>query len=219
MPRNWYECCHERSWNHLLSGRIWIQKRPFKYGEEDSLENNDAVLIRMAQNGDYRSIESLHDRYRPSIYSYFYYRVAEVATAEDLTSEVFVRMVEKIDTYEPCGRPFLSWLYTIANNLRVDHFRQTNRQPLSQLSESLPAVQSTPPSSTELRLWEECFRSALLCLTEDQRLVIIGKFIEERTNEEMAAVLQKPEGAIKSLQHRALAALRKEIERTGCYEL
>jgi hypothetical protein len=88
MPRNWYECCHERSWNHLLSGRIWIQKRPFKYGEEDSLENNDAVLIRMAQNGDYRSIESLHDRYRPSIYSYFYYRVAEVATAEDLTSEV-----------------------------------------------------------------------------------------------------------------------------------
>jgi RNA polymerase sigma-70 factor (ECF subfamily) len=129
-----------------------------------------------------------------------------------------VRMVEKIDTYESRGRPFLAWLYTIANNLRVDHFRQTNRQPLSPLSESLPGVQSTPPSSTELRLWEECFRSALLCLTEDQRLVIIGKFIEERTNEEMAALLQKPEGAIKSLQHRALAALRKEIERTGCYE-
>ena len=205
-------------WKIFLSGRIWIQKLAFNPDEENSLENNDEVLIRGAQNGDYRSLEALHDRYRPSIYSYFYYRVEEVATAEDLTSEVFVRMIEKIDTYEPRGKPFLSWLYTIANNLRVDHFRQTSRQPLSQLNESLPAVQNPPHSSAEHRLWEECLRAALQSLTEDQRLVIIGKFIEDRSNEEMAALLQKPEGAIKSLQHRALAALRKAIEQIGCYE-
>jgi RNA polymerase sigma-70 factor (ECF subfamily) len=205
-------------WNNFIPGRIWIQKRPFKHNEEDSLPENDEVLIRGAQNGNYVSLETLHDRYRPAIYAYFYYRVEEVATAEDLTSEVFVRMVEKIDTFEPRGRPFLSWLYAIANNLRVDHFRQVSKQPLSVLDESLPGVQETPSTSTEIHLWEECLRKALKSLTEDQRLVIIGKFIEDRSNEEMAALYQKPEGAIKSLQHRALAALRKVIERIGCYE-
>jgi RNA polymerase sigma-70 factor (ECF subfamily) len=144
--------------------------------------------------------------------------VDDVATAEDLTSEVFVRMVEKIETFEARGRPFLAWLYAIANNLRVDHFRKTSRQPVSPLDESIPMQQASPTSSAEDRLWEECLRKAIKNLTEDQQQVILGKFIEERSNEEMAALLQKPEGAIKSLQHRALAALRKEIERTGCYE-
>jgi RNA polymerase sigma-70 factor (ECF subfamily) len=207
-----------QSWMNFLASRIWIEQQTFKPDEEDSLQNNDEVLIRKAKNGDFTSLEMLHDRYRPSIYAYFYYRVAEVVTAEDLTSEVFVRMVEKIDTFEARGRPFLSWLYTIANNLRVDHFRKTSRHPVSQLDESLPTEHIGPAPSAEGRLWEECLRLALKSLTEDQRQVIVGKFIEDRSNEEMAALLQKPEGAIKSLQHRALAALRKAIERTGCYE-
>jgi RNA polymerase sigma-70 factor (ECF subfamily) len=204
--------------DYILSGRIWIRKSPLKLDEEDTLPDNDEELIHRAQKGDYKGLETLHDRYRPSIYAYFYYRVEEVATAEDLTSEVFVRMVEKIDTYEPRGKPFLAWLYAIANNLRVDHFRQTGRQPLSQLNEDIPAAQISPHSSTELRFWEECLKKALQKLTEDQRLVVIGKFIEERSNEEMADLMQKPEGAIKSLQHRALSALRKVIEQIGCYE-
>lgn len=158
----------QQSWGNFLAGRIWIEQLTFNPDEEDSLPTNDDVLIRKVQFGDFRSLETLHDRYRPSIYSYFYYRVAEVATAEDLTSEVFVRMVEKIDTYEPRGRPFLSWLYAIANNLRVDHFRKTSRQPLSQLDESLPIVQNSPPSSAEDRLLEECLQKALKNLTEDQ---------------------------------------------------
>lgn len=182
----------KQKWTNYLAGSIWIEHQTFNPDEEDSLRNNDDLLIRMAQNGDLRSLEMLHDRYRPSICSYFYYRVDEVATAEDLTSEVFVRMVEKIDRYEPRGRPFLSWLYAIANNLRVDHFRNTSRQPLSQLDESLPIVQNSPPSSAEDRLWEECLRNALKNLTGDQQQVIVGKFIEERSNEEMAALLQKP---------------------------
>lgn len=208
----------QQNWINLFTGRIWIEQYPFKPAEEETLHDDDELLIRKAQKGDFRCLETLHDRYRPSIYSYVHYRVDEVATAEDLTSEVFVRMVEKIDTYEPRGRPFLSWLYAIANNLRMDHYRMTNRQPLSQLNESIPVVQKSPPSSAENHLWEECLRKALKCLTEDQQLVIVGKFIEEHSNEEMASLLQKPEGAIKSLQHRALAALRKAIESIGCYE-
>jgi RNA polymerase sigma-70 factor (ECF subfamily) len=206
------------NWIIFLSGRIWIRKSPLKLDEEDTLPDNDEELIHRAQKGDYKSLETLHDRYRLSIYAYFYYRVEEVATAEDLTSEVFVRIVEKINAYEHRGRPFLAWLYAIANNLRVDHYRQTGRQPLSQLNDIIHAEQKSPHSSTELRLWEECLKKALQKLTEDQRLVVIGKFIEERSNEEMAALLQKPEGAIKSLQHRALSALRKVIEQIGCYE-
>ncbi len=208
----------KQSWRYFSAGRIRIEQPAFNPGEEDSLYDNDEILIRKAKNGDFEGLEMLHERYRPSIYSYFYYRVDEVATAEDLTSEVFVRMVEKIDTFEPRGRPFLSWLYAIANNLRVDHFRKTSRQPLSQLDESLAIVQNGPPITAEDRLWEECLRKALKYLTEDQQQVIVGKFIECRSNEEMAVLLRKPEGAIKSLQHRALAALRKVIERIGCYE-
>jgi RNA polymerase sigma-70 factor, ECF subfamily len=203
---------------NFLSGRIWIEQSTFNPDEENALPNSDEVLIRKAQKGEYASLEMLHDRYRPSIYAYFYYRVDDVATAEDLTSEVFVRMVEKIDAYESRGRPFLAWLYAIANNLRVDHFRKTGRQPLSPLDESIPILQNSPPSSAEDRLWEDCLHEALKCLTEDQQLVITGKFIEDRSNEEIAVLLHKPEGAIKSLQHRALGALRKEIERIGCYE-
>ncbi len=208
----------KQNWANFLGSRIWIQENTFNPDEKDSLKPNDEELIHKAQNGDFRSLEMLHDCYRPSIYAYFYYRVDDVATAEDLTSEVFVRMVEKIESFESRGRPFLAWLYAIANNLRVDHFRKTSRQPLSELDESLPGEQSSPSSSAEDRLWEECFRKALKNLTEDQQQVIIGKFIEEHSNEEMAALLQKPEGAIKSLQHRALAALRKAIEQIGCYE-
>lgn len=182
------------------------------------MQNNDDALIRKAQNGDFASIETLHDRYRSSIYSYFYYRVEDAASAEDLTSEVFVRMVEKIDRYESRGKPFLGWLKTIANNLRVDHFRSASKLPLNTLHESLAGVERTPPAAAELHLWEDCLRQALRSLTEDQRAVIVGKFIEERTNEELADQLRKPEGAVKSLQHRALATLRKAIEQLGCYE-
>lgn len=127
----------KQGWMNFFAGRIWIEQQTFNPGEEDSLQNNDEVLIGKAQKGDFRSLGTLHDRYRPSIYSYFYYRVDEVATAEDLTSEVFVRMVEKIDTYEPRGRPFLSWLYAIANNLRVA--KPPLKSPLPQTSAEVKA--------------------------------------------------------------------------------
>lgn len=123
----------KQKWTNYLAGRIWIEQQTFNPDEEDSLRNNDDLLIRMAQNGDLRSLEMLHDRYRPSIYSYFYYRVDEVATAESLTSEVFVRMVEKIDRYEPRGRPFLSWLSALCE--------QPARGSLSQYEPA--AVEST----------------------------------------------------------------------------
>lgn len=149
----------KQSRENFLGGRIWIQQRTFNPDEEVSLHTNDEDLIHKAQNGDFRSLEILHDRYRPSIYAYFYYRVDDVPAAEDLTSEVFVRTVEKIETFESHGRPFLAWLYAIANNLRVDHFRKISRQPLSELDESLPGMQqSSPLSSVEGRLWEECQR-------------------------------------------------------------
>jgi RNA polymerase sigma-70 factor, ECF subfamily len=127
-------------------------------------------------------------------------------------------MVEKIESYEPCGHPFLAWLYSIARNLRVDHYRQTARLPLSPIDETYSGDQKPPLASVEQKITQECLRKALGALTEEQASVIIRKFIEDRSNEEVADLLQKPIGAVKSLQHRALASLRKIMEQLGCDE-
>lgn len=183
------------------------------------IDFDDAQVVQRAQAGDRQAFGLLHDRYHQAIYTYFFYRVNDVSTAEDLTAEVFVKMVEKIDKYRPKGKPVLAWLYTIARNLLTDHYRKEARTPeMLALDERLVSRSDNPAQEAERGLDEACLRAALRHLTEKQRLVIIGKFIEKRSNIEMAEILKCKEGAIKSLQHRALAALRRAIEKEGCYE-
>jgi RNA polymerase sigma-70 factor (ECF subfamily) len=150
--------------------------------------------------------------------TYVYYRVSDQATAEDLTAEVFVRMVAKIRHYRHRGKPILAWLYTIARNLTTDYYRRNGRNPRMPLDERLVAGSGNPVTAVEGRLAADCLRRALCHLTEAQKLVIVAKFVEDRSNREVARLLGKTEGAVKSLQHRALASLRRAIEKEGCYE-
>jgi RNA polymerase sigma-70 factor (ECF subfamily) len=160
-----------------------------------------------------------YKKHRPSIFNYIFYRVGDPELADDLTSDVFVRMVDKYDLSVREDRSIAPWLYAIARNLVIDHYRRTGRIGWQSLPDQAPAGEtSNPVRRAEERTLQECLMKALDYLTEDQRQVILLKFIERRTNQEIGNLLGKPEGAIKSLQHRALAGLRRALEKEPCYE-
>lgn len=181
---------------------------------------DEARLIRQAQRGDAQACAVLYDRHYDAVYRYCYYRLGDGHAAQDVAGEVFVRMVEKLDTFRPRGRPLLAWLYTIARNLVTDRYRQQGQANEVALEAAVPLADDGdgPDRLADRRLEAECLSLALAHLTEDQRQVILLKFMENLSNAQVACVLDKSEGAIKSLQHRALAALRRAIEKEGCHE-
>ena len=129
-------------------------------------------------------------------------------------------MVKRLDRYRRKKKTILPWLYTIARNLIIDHYRKEDRTPEQVPIEdlSIPAEEKIPEQHLSTMNNKDCLKNALQKLTEIQQQVIIGKFIEDRSNEEVAALTNRTIGAIKSLQHRALASLRRYIEQAGCYE-
>ncbi|NUM44263.1 MAG: sigma-70 family RNA polymerase sigma factor [Anaerolineales bacterium] len=171
--------------------------------------DNDAILVQRAQEGDKTAFVALYERYQPPVFTYVYYRVDDQALAEDLTAEVFVRMVAKIHTYHATS-PLLAWLYTIARNLIADHYREASR--VAPLHERTTMSPLDPTEEAHRRMREAELRAALKRLTEEQRQVVILKFIERRSNLQIATLLGKTEGAIKSLQHRALDTLRRLLD-------
>jgi RNA polymerase sigma-70 factor (ECF subfamily) len=185
------------------------------------MPDDQVDLIRRAQRGDAAACAALYDAHYDAVYRYCYYRVGDSDLAQDLTAEVFVRMVEKLDTYQDRGRPLLAWLYTVARNLMADAHRANGRTTHVSLDAAGPVVdrRANPVEHVERRLAADCLAAALAHLTEDQRQVILSKFVEGCTNAQVGDLLNKTEGAIKSLQHRALAALRRALEVEGCYEV
>ncbi len=185
----------------------------------DDFPEDEFSLIQQAQHGNRQALAVLHDRHYRAIFNYFALRLDDVALVEDLTADVFVRMVHKIGSFRAGKKPLLAWLYTIARNRLTDYYRAQKKEAGHlPLKEHLIAAHGSPHRETEKRLATDCLRRALRYLTQEQQQVILGKFIEERSNAEVARLLQKTEGAVKSLQHRALAALRRAIEKEGCYE-
>ena len=124
-------------------------------------------------------------------------------------------MMESIEKYSYRGAPISAWLYRIARNLVIDHQRRGNRlKPLDEV-EHTRHMSENPVELAEKRLdWEE-LRSALGELTDEQREVVVLKFVEDLQNQEVAAIVGKNEGSVKALQHRALRSLRRVLERRG----
>ena len=174
---------------------------------------DEARLIQQAKNGEPGAFSELYDRHYPAIYRYCLCRVESAAAAEDVSSEVFVRLVESIDHFEYRGRPILAWLYTIARNLVADHHRRHGRAEMVPLDEGLMGDADDPEDVANLALNEEMLTRAIEQLTEDQRQVLVLKFFEGLDNATVAQVLDKSYGAVKSLQHRGLEALRRNLGR------
>ncbi len=169
-------------------------------------------LVERAQSGDRDALEELYLLHFDRIYSYLHIAVGNRHDAEDLTTQTFLRMLESIARYRPGKAPFSAWLFRIAHNLAMDHFRATKRlQP----TEEVPEDENVAESSAEEQALEEIGRGSMLqligSLSPDQQQVLTLKFVFNFSNAEAATVLGKTEGAIKSLQHRALAQLGKQV--------
>ena len=132
-------------------------------------------LIQRAQKGNSQAYAALFDQHYDAVYRFCYFRLRDVEMAQDIASDVFVRMVEKLDTFEAHGRPLLAWLYTIARNLIIDHQRKASRVDYLPLNNTLAAdTQSNPSSHTEQALIADCLILAIQHLTEDQQQVILA---------------------------------------------
>lgn len=166
-------------------------------------------LVKRAKSGNADAFASLYDGYIERIYRYIYFRVADEQTAEDLTSHVFAKAWENLGRYKPSGAPFVAWLYTIARNAVIDHYR-TRKETIA-LDEAIALASDgpAPDEQIELHFETEALRDALRTLTEDQQQVLVLKFIAGMTTDEIAGQLGKRAGAVRALQMRALQALAR----------
>jgi RNA polymerase sigma-70 factor, ECF subfamily len=169
-------------------------------------------LVARGQQGDRDALEELYLIHFDRIYSYLHVSVGNRHDAEDLTTQTFLKMLEKIGTFKWRSAPFSAWLFRIAHNLAMDHFRARRRwQP----EEEVPEPPGEEEPSAELEAMQTIGRESMLKLIDrlspEQQQVLTLKFVFNLPNAEVAAILDKTEGAIKSLQHRALASLQKQI--------
>src|SRR3954449_8000896 len=169
-------------------------------------------LVELAQQGDREALEALYLLHFDRIYSYLHMSVGNRHDAEDLTTQTFLKMLEAIGRFRWQSAPFSAWLFRIAHNLAMDHFRARRRwQPEEDVPE--PIGSEEPPA--ELEAMQSIGRQSMMELIEklspEQQQVLTLKFVFNFPNADVAKILDKTEGAIKSLQHRALASLQKQI--------
>ena len=169
-------------------------------------------IINGAQHGNQANLSALYLRYQPGIFRYLYYRVGDYHAAEDLTSEVFERMLRFLSSFRPPSRTFSAWLFRIAQNVAVDHFRSNGRRLESPLAEDMPGGGVAPEGEVERRLNIELLKLALAELTEEQRDAVLLRFVAGMPIAETAETLNKSQDAVKGLQRRALMALREALE-------
>jgi RNA polymerase sigma-70 factor (ECF subfamily) len=171
--------------------------------------NVNTELINRAQKGDVAVIGALYEHFHLSVYRYLYYRVGNEQVAEDLTSEVFIRMLRFLSGFHPPSASFPSWLFQIARNLVADHFRSRDMKNNVELEESVISATDDIDTTVERKLNTDSLRKALDKLSEDQREVIVLRFIAGMPIAEVAQALDRSEDAIKGLQRRALIGLRE----------
>ncbi|MBK8901536.1 MAG: sigma-70 family RNA polymerase sigma factor [Anaerolineaceae bacterium] len=170
-------------------------------------------LVAQAAQGDETAVITLYQQHKTAVYTYIYYRIGgDAMLAESITADVFTRMVAQLPRFVYRGRPFLAWLYTIARHCVVDQQRRNGRVTLQPLSEHHPDTAVGPEQQAHLTLEQNRLHQAISQLSEAQRDVVILRFIEGRSVAETAELLDKTEGAVKTLTRRALAALRRQLE-------
>jgi RNA polymerase sigma-70 factor (ECF subfamily) len=171
---------------------------------------DERLLVEAAQ-GDPAKFDALYELHFDRIYFFLVSRVRDRATAEDLTSEVFHKALANLPNYEWRGAPFAAWLFRIASNAIVDHYKRSNRE--QQVDDLEHPLAQPDLSSKDLNFIERHVHFFRLVdqLPEIQRRVVCERFVEERSIREIAQRLSKTEGAIKQLQFRALQTLRAQI--------
>jgi RNA polymerase sigma-70 factor, ECF subfamily len=169
-------------------------------------------LVELAQRGDREALEALYLLHFDRIYSYLHMSVGNRHDAEDLTTQTFLRMLEAIGRFRWRSAPFSAWLFRIAHNLAMDHFRSTKRwQPEEEVPEPEGAEESSAEEDALASIGRQSMLELIEGLSHEQQQVLTLKFVFNFSNGEAATILDKSEGAVKSLQHRALASLQKQV--------
>ena len=173
-------------------------------------------LVEQAKAGRLDAVEALYREHAERIYGYLSASVGNPEDAEDLTIQTFVRMIESLERFEARSTPFAAWLYRIARNLAIDHFRANVRARMR--TAKLAAAEGRTASAEEqalVGLERQDVRDQIASLPLPQREVLTLKFVCGLSNAETAVVLEKTEGAVKALQHRALVTLQRRSVRTA----
>jgi RNA polymerase sigma-70 factor (ECF subfamily) len=171
------------------------------------------LLVERAQQGNRDALEDLYLLHFDRIYSYLHMSVGNRHDAEDLTTQVFLKMLESIGKFRWRSAPFSAWLFRIAHNLAMDHFRANKRwQPEEEVPEPDPGERSAAEEEALESIGRQSMLEMIGKLSHEQQQVLTLKFVFNFSNAEAATILDKTEGAIKSLQHRALASLQRQLE-------
>jgi RNA polymerase sigma-70 factor, ECF subfamily len=186
-----------------MSGTLCVER---KHGNASVEEVWD--LVDRAKEGERAAFEELYRLHVDQISRYLQVRVADTHDAEDLTTQTFVKMLESIGRYNRRAVPFGAWLFRIAHNLAVDHFRATRRwRPVDEVPEPLGRHESSAEDKALDSLAQKRMLKLMDRLSGDQQKVLTLKFVLDYSNGEAATILGKSEGSVKSLQHRALDTL------------
>ena len=176
-----------------------------------AMSDND--LVNLAAS-DKEAFGELYERYLTKIYNYIYYRTGNQQDAEDLTAKVFYRAMSHIQSYEDKGVPFQAWLYRIAHNLVANFHRDQGRRKVVPLDDYVAHTLRSegPDKQTEANEEQEMLLAAIRRLPPERQEMLLLKFVEHKSNAEIGEMMNRTEGAIKSLYHRTLLALRDELQ-------
>jgi len=181
----------------------------------DFSDLSEEQILALASQADPDAFGVLYDKYAGRIYNYIYYRTGNTLDAEDLTARVFFRAMRHITNYTDRGVPFSAWLYRIAHNLVANWHRDSSRRQEVALEDGYRSSKGDEHPEAALMQSEE--QNALLRLIrqlpEERQQLLILKFVEHMSNAEIGEIMDRTEGAIKSLYHRTLLALREEIRK------
>ncbi len=172
---------------------------------------DELTLLARARQLDPEALAHIHDTYYTSIFRYVAFRVSDHATAEDLTSEVFTRLLAALRDKNAPQNTLRGWLYGVAARVVSDHHRKAYRTPQVELDESLVSTDHNPADIVEGKLTQESVQRAMQDLTEEQRHVLSLRFGSDMPIQDVARALGKSEGAVKQLQARAVAALARKL--------
>lgn len=183
----------------------------------DPQASEDARLVKQAKQGELSAFGELYDQYADAVFRFLYARVNTRMDAEDLTSEVFLRAWRSLSRYRHQGHAFSAYLFQIARNLLIDYYRRSDR--VEAISEGemrrLEDEDAGPSAKVVQQLEHEKLRETLGQLREDYRTVLMLRFVSGFSSRETAEAMERSSGAVRVLQHRALAALRDLLEQSA----
>jgi RNA polymerase sigma-70 factor (ECF subfamily) len=169
-------------------------------------------LVHDARNGDREAFGKLYDNFLDAVYRFVYFRVGTREVAEDITETAFVSIFENIGGYNERGLPFEAWVYRITRNKIIDYYRSKKKTISLAESADVSDDKQNPERETERQLTKEYIMDCIRVLPESYQEIIILKYIEDKTNEEISELLDKPLAHVRVLQSRAVQKLRTIVD-------